>query len=451
MIRDVFLPCAIVVLSLSLMSGSALAQKNNTDNRIRFFQWKVSQDPDDGFNYDHLGTALIQKARETGDIAYFDLAATALEKSLSLDSTHPEAGPATKHLATVYFSEHRFAEARDLARKALQLNPQDSTPYALIGDAESEMGNYDAAWAVYRRLENPANSQAGNESVLYLQETRVSSEAMLTGDTQSSIEHMERAVEISRRAGLATESVAWSQFMLGEDYFLAGDLARAKSAYGDAQQTYPGYHRALAWLAKIAAAQGRFPEAIDEYQQAIRVIPLPAYVASLGDAYARNGQAAEAQKQYDLVEYIARLTAFNQSVYNRELAVFYADHNIHPDQALALARREFEVRHDVYTWDALAWALYRNGRVEEAARAIHSALQLGTKDASIFFHAGLICAALNETDEARNYLDRVQSLNPHFNPLFEELAAQSLAGVSGGTTASASGQRLNGRLADALP
>jgi tetratricopeptide (TPR) repeat protein len=228
MSRRIFLPMVVALLSLSLLAGRGFAQRSETDHVIQFFQWKVSQDAEDCFNYDRLGTAYIQKARETGDIAYFDLAAKALEKSLALESTHAEAAPATKHLATVYFSEHRFAEARALAQRALELNPGDITPYALVGDAESEMGNYDQAWIFYRRLENPANSQSGNEGVLYLQETRASSEAFLNGDTQASIEHMQRGVGISMRAGLAKESIAWSQFMLGEDYFLAGDLSKRR-------------------------------------------------------------------------------------------------------------------------------------------------------------------------------------------------------------------------------
>jgi tetratricopeptide (TPR) repeat protein len=257
---------------------------------------------------------------------------------------------------------------------------------------------------------------------------------------------MRRSVEISQHAGLPAESIAWSQFMLGDDYFLAGDFAQARAAYLAALKSYPGYHRALAGLGKVAAAEGRLSEAIEDYQQAIRVIPLPAYAAALGDVYAKNGQAAEANKQYDLVEFIGRLNAFNQTVYNRELAIFYADHNIHLDRAVVLARKEFELRHDVYTWDALAWALFRNGQANEAAEAMTSALRLGTKDASLFFHAGLIYEQIGETEKARTFLDRAEALNPQFNLLLADVAQQALRRLSGDSSA-----RQNGRLADAQP
>jgi tetratricopeptide (TPR) repeat protein len=439
MSRKVFIPMAAVLLSLSCAAVDGMAQKSETDHVVQFYQWKVSQDPDDCFNYDRLGTAYVQKARETGDIAYFDLADKALQKSLALESSHAEAAPATKHLATVYFSEHRFAEARTLAQRALELNEDDITPVALLGDAESEMGNYDQAWADYRRLRNPANSQAENSGILYLQETRASSEALLEGDPLGSIEHMQRGVEISTRAGLAKESIAWSQFMLGDNFFLVGKLPDARASYLAALQTYPQYHHALAGLAKVDAAQGHYADAIAEYKRAIAVIPLPAYAAALGDVYARTGQTVEAQKQYDLVETIGRLNAFNQNVYNRELAVFYADHGIHLSDAVALARKEFEVRHDVYTWDALAWALFRNGQLAEAGDAIHSALQLGTKDPSIFFHAGLIYERLGDPAKAQAFLNRAQALNPKFNLLLEDLVQQALQRLAQDSSAAANG------------
>src|SRR5205807_984161 len=108
-------------------------------------------------------------------------------------------------------------------------------------------------------------------------------------------------------------------------------------------------------------------EAIDLYRRALDVVPLPLYAAALGDVYKKAGRDGEARQQYDLVEYIARLSSLSQTVYNRELALFYADHDLHLDQALQLAQRELSIRRDVYTLDALAFALYKNDKPSEAA------------------------------------------------------------------------------------
>jgi len=446
MIQRIASAAAIAIFLLSFAPYPAQGQQHETDNVIRFFQWKVAQDPDDFFNYDRLGVAYIQKARETGDITYYNLAAKALEKSLDLNSVTPEAAPATKHLATVYFAEHRFGEALALTQKAIDLNPRDVTPYALLGDARSEMGEYEKAWAAYRRLQDPEDAPSATSGVQYLEQSRASVESLLTGDTTAAIDHMRRAIDISVESRMADESIAWSKFTLGESYFLLGDLSNAKAAYTDALKTYPDYHRALAGLAKVSSAEGRLGDAIELYKKAIGVIPLPAYVAALGDVYAKAGNAVEAKKQYDLVGYIARLNTFNQIVYNRELSAFYADHDIHLEQALELARKEFEVRHDIYTWDALAWALYKNSQPEQAAAAMTEALRLDTKDPLLMFHAGMIYGRLGDSKKAADYLHRAIALNPQFHLFYADLARATLQRLSNGSVSMA-GQRA----ADARP
>jgi tetratricopeptide (TPR) repeat protein len=435
MIRTMIAAIAVVIVLLFLATGQAQGQQHETDNSIHFFQWKVWQDSDDFFNYDRLGVAYLQKARETGDVTYYNLAAKALEKSLELEATRPEAAAATRHLATVYYSEHRFGEALALAQKAIDLNPADVTPYALIGDARSEAGDYEKAWAAYRQLHNSENVQSATSSVQYLEQSRESAEKFLIGDTKSAIDHMRRAVDISVESRMPRESVAWSQFALGEDYFQTGDLSNAKAAYLDALKTYPDYHRALAGLAKVSCAEGNLSGAMDLYKKAIDVIPLPAYATALGDVYAKAGNAVEAKKQYDLVEYIGRLNAFNQTVYNRELSVFYADHDVHLQQALELARKEFEIRHDIYTWDALAWALYKNSQPQEAASAMKEALRLETNDPLLLYHAGMIYERIGNTEKARDYLRRAIALNPQFHLFYGDLARAALQRLSSGSLA----------------
>jgi Flp pilus assembly protein TadD len=91
---------------------------------------------------------------------------------------------------------------------------------------------------------------------------------------------------------------------------------------------------------------------------------------------------------------------------NRELALFYADHGIKLPEALELAQKELEVRHDIYTWDTLAWVLYKNGRFQDAAKTMNKALALHTKDPLLLFHAGMIYHALAEDSEAEDFLTR---------------------------------------------
>jgi len=402
------------------------APGESTDNTIKFYQGRIGRDPDDFFNYDKLGAAYIRKARETGDVAYYNLAEAVLRKSLDLESTHREAIAATAHLASVYFSEHRFNDALAYAEKALSFGTGDLSPHATIGDALLEMGEYERASTAYSHLRQREGDLAPHSGLVYLLETRNSTLQFMRGEPQDSIRHMRKAVQLASEAQMPEESIAWTQFTLAEELFQVGDLPGAEQANQDALKTYPQYHRALAGLAKVRGAQGRLSEAAELYRRALAVVPMPVYAAALGDVYTKMGMPAEARKQYDLVEFIARLSAISKNVFNRELALFYADHDIKLKEALEFAQEELKVRKDIYTWDCLAWALYKNGRLDEAAGAMSKAMALNTKDALLSFHAGMIYLGLKEDKKARDYLKGSLAMNPQFHVIYADLARQEL-------------------------
>jgi tetratricopeptide (TPR) repeat protein len=177
---------------------------------------------------------------------------------------------------------------------------------------------------------------------------------------------------------------------------------------------------------QVRGAQKRYDEAIDLYRRAIAILPMPEYIAALGDVYTKIGKSDEAHKQYELVEYIGKLNALNQALYNRELAYFYADHDIQPKEGLKLAQRELDYRSDIYAYDVTAWNLYKNGKAEEAREAITKALRLGTKDAKLFYHAGMIYHQLGDKPKAQKYLKSALATNPHFHILLADEAVRTL-------------------------
>jgi Flp pilus assembly protein TadD len=71
------------------------------------------------------------------------------------------------------------------------------------------------------------------------------------------------------------------------------------------------------------------------------------------------------------------------------------------------------VRGDIYTYDALAWALYKNKQYAEAEEAMKKAMQFKTPEPAFYYHAGLIDSALGKKDEARKMLRKALELNPH--------------------------------------
>ena len=62
---------------------------------------------------------------------------------------------------------------------------------------------------------------------------------------------------------------------------------------------------------------------------------------------------------------------------------------------------------------------------------MEQALRMGTRDARLFYHAGMIHAALDRPDDARMYLRRALALNPHFDLLHAAQAERALARLEG--------------------
>jgi Flp pilus assembly protein TadD len=65
----------------------------------------------------------------------------------------------------------------------------------------------------------------------------------------------------------------------------------------------------------------------------------------------------------------------------------------------------------------LAFALYRNAQLAEALPLARNAIALGTPDARLLFHAGLIESAGGDKQRGRALVQRALALNPRFDPL----------------------------------
>ena len=208
--------------------------------------------------------------------------------------------------------------------------------------------------------------------------------------------------------------------------FAVGDYETGEQHYRDALVTFPDYFNALASLARVRAARGDLQGAIEHYERVVSHLPDPSFAAALGDLYKLAGREKDAAAQYALVEQIGRLSAAGGALYNRQLALFYVDHDMKAEEAYASAAKEYEMRRDIYGADALAWTALKAGKLSEAQAAIKEALRLGTRDAKLFYHAGMIARAAGDEVAARDYLRRALALNPQFDPLQAVTARKTL-------------------------
>jgi tetratricopeptide (TPR) repeat protein len=96
---------------------------------------------------------------------------------------------------------------------------------------------------------------------------------------------------------------------------------------------------------------------------------------------------------------------------------------------LAKVREEIQTRQDIYGYDLLAWALHKSGDYRGAAAAMRSALVLGTRDAMLLYHAGMIAFAQGNRPQARDYLNEALQVNPYWDPFQPSQARAVLASL----------------------
>lgn len=373
-----------------------------TDQMVRLWEERVRNDPRDHLSLTTLASIYIRKARDCSDHTLYDKADDAFRRALVILPSH---AAARIGLAHVTCARHRFSEGLTLAEAVYRDHPEEAESLAVIADARLELGDYAGAERAVRELD--AKASKPTPPAVLARQARL---AELHGNPDAAVKLLTTAAEESRRADEGKEAGAWFQMRLGEILASQGKLAEAAAHLDAALTDHPKYLAALVVLAAVRAAEGNFTEAIALYERAATITPDVAVLAALADLYARNGQEFLAKAHRDAVE----AADTDATPFGRVLVLYYCDHDRKLTRALDLARREFAERKDVYGYDALAWALHKNGMPRDAEAAAVEALKLGTRDAMLHYHAGMIAAALGENDAARERLSRALAINPHF-------------------------------------
>ncbi len=397
-------------VSESALSGIAAGGTQGTVSRL---EAALKQAPNDPTALSTLGLAYQLRWRETGDAGYLPRSEAALRRALAAAPRNPSATLGLGNLALI---RHEFRQALVLGREARRLAPYASRPLGVVGDAQIELGRYRAAFATFERMVALKPNLASYARIAYARE--------LSGDTAGAIAAMRLALDAT---GGQPEPTAWTLVELGKLELGRGRSSAAERHFKAALAIDPGYVYALEQLARVNAARGRLVPAIALARRASESIPLPQFVALLGDLLERQGRAAAARRQQATVTAIERLLVANGVTVDLESAVYRADHGIEPAATVALARKARAARPSIYGDDALGWALARAGRCDDAVRWSQRALRLGTKDALLYFHRGYAAGCAGDRAGRQAWYRRALALNPGFSVRWAPVARKALS------------------------
>ena len=349
--------------------------------------------------YNALALALSRRAREMSDVKFYSMAEDALKKSFEIK---PDNFDGQRTHVWLLLGKHEFAAAREEAQTLNKKMPDDVMMYGFLTDANVELGNYaEAEKAAQWMLDLRPGNLPGITRAAYLRE--------LFGDVDGALELMNMAYQSTPPSEV--EDAAWIVTQMAHLNLSVGKIDEAEKQLQQALKLFPGYHYALANLAKARIQQKRYAEAVDLLAQRYTAAPHAENLYDLADALLRAGRKEEAHKAFAEFEQKSLLETNKADNSNHELIFYYADYAGQPGKALEVAEREIARRHDVFTLDCYAWALHVNGQDEEARKQIGVALALGIQDAKLFRHAGEIAKAAGDRVTAEKYLQKSAQLN----------------------------------------
>jgi len=375
-------------------------------------QERLRRVPGDWQAWASLGSVYVQQAITTADPGFYAKAAGAFERSVSEGPEGNDA--AVVGQAALAASRHNFAEARDLARRAIELNAFNSSAYGVLTDALVELGDYEASYASVQKM---LELRPGVPSY-----ARVSYAFELQGD----LEGAKVALDEVLRLATNPSDAGFAHRYLGELAFGQGNLDEAGRQFAAGLERAPTYTPLLAGRARVAAARGQVDAALQDWTDVVQRLPEPGYLTELGDLYTSLGRTQDAADQYAVVRVTQQLFTAAGSDLDLEQSLFAADHG-DPAGALRSAERAWQSRRSIDTADAYAWALHMNGRSLEARELATLAQQLGTRRAAFAYHRGVIEMAVGDIPAARQSLGSALEINPYFSPLHAPRAEAALA------------------------
>ncbi len=268
---------------------------------------------------------------------------------------------------------HDFQPALDEAKAINREWADDIAAYQLMAEAHLGLGNYSEAESALQWMLDLRIGKADARGWVLVARLRE-----VTGDIDGAIDAANLAF-----ARLAPGEPLDRGALLAYGARLQMLAGRLDAAEQVLRQAPAHEHYTLDAMSRLRLAQNRPGEAAVILRELITSMPEPRHLYRLAEI-------TQTAADYAAFERSARTRIAAPDNANRELALYLAGPGKRAREALEIARAESKRRHDVFTMDAVAVALFANSRVAEARSVMNDVLAVGTRDPEILAHARLI-------------------------------------------------------------
>jgi tetratricopeptide (TPR) repeat protein len=362
---------------------------------------RIASNPNDIDAYTVMAQIFMQEARITGRHHDYIPQATLLLDEALRRGPGDFSAQATK--GSLLMTLHQFSGAKAIIERAVAENPYSAFAFGVLCDAHVELGEYgeavkacDSMLAIRPDLRSYARAS-------YIRE--------IHGDRAGAVAAMKMAADAG---AFGFEDRAWALYNLGNLFLNQGKLDTAAYIYNGILEERPNYAFAMSGLAMTKRARGDNAGAIELLVKASQLSPEHLFVEQLSDIYLAMG-ARDAAHTIEM-KALDAFRAHEKGGWNidREYALYCANHDIDLPEALQRAKRELDRRPDnIDAEDTYAWALYKNGRAADAIPYVEKAMRLGSANAILHYHAGMIYDAAGNRAKSKTQLRLALAQNPY--------------------------------------
>ncbi len=270
-------------------SGSEPATLKAANAKVAFMERRAAAYADDSETHRKLANALVARAGFTGDAADYDRAWKEIDRAASLS---PGEERILLARASLLLARHRFGQARALAEKGLQKNPDSTDLMSIAGNGAINVGDLDGAEKIYRKFVDVApdllSSWAGLSQV-----------AELRGNFEEAASLMQRAVKAGYEKPAEPSRIAWAMTILGEIEAKRDHTDLARAQYERALQESPDHPLALEFMADLDQWEGNLAAAEAGYRKVLALRPEPKVRLNLASLLEREGKKEEAARMQE--------------------------------------------------------------------------------------------------------------------------------------------------------
>lgn len=396
-------------------SRPSLSETEVLELDLAFYRRRLQRDSLSARDEGELARLLLQRGRLLASEPDLREAERHARRSLGLRTAHN--GATAQVLAGALMARHAFAEARVVAEGMVAADSSSRSARAMLGEIELELGDYAAARRTFGTLLTVRTD--------FVVAPRFARWEELNGRPEAAEALFRGALaQAEARHGTPSSQLAWFHWRLGDLALRTGQAGEAHRELLRGLDVVPDDPRLLGTMARLEAAQHHWTAAIDDGERALARVVDPATLGLLSQVY---GAMGDSTRSADALKAMAVAVLAQPGPFHRGWSLLLLEQGREVPEVLARARAELATRRDVYGWDLLAWALYRSGRGSEAVPAAERALALGTRDAMLWYHAGMIRLAAGDSAGGRLALRTALRINPLWDPFQPDSARAALA------------------------